>query len=195
MSDTNNPLIAGLQPLVSRVRTDVTATKRDSRQAWTREPLTVERLAKHCNGGPACGVCPVREGESVTLVGLLDFDSHGGEVSWARMSETVARVVEVLEIAWGMEPVLFRSSGGRGVHLFLLWDEPQDCYSVRAFLGDALRSVGLRPGTKGVGAGEVEVFPRQDEVPPGGYGNQFILPLAGASMPLQLQLVDEDPLW
>lgn len=195
MSDTNNPLIAGLQPLVDRVRTDVTAVKRDGRQAWTRDPLTVERLARHLNGGPARGVCPVREGESVTLVGLLDFDSHGGETDWAAMSAAVARVVDVLELAWGMEPILFRSSGGRGVHLFLLWDEAQDCYSVREFLGDVLRSVGLRPGTRGVVHGEVEVFPRQDSVPVGGYGNQFVMPLAGASMPLELWLVDEDPLW
>lgn len=195
MSDTNNPLIAGLQPLVERVRTDVTAVKRDGRQAWTRDPLTVERLARHLNGGPARGVCPVREGESVTLVGLLDFDSHGGETDWAAMSAAVARVVDVLELAWGMEPVLFRSSGGRGVHLFLLWDDPQDCYSVREFLGDVLRSVGLRPGTKGVVHGEVEVFPRQDLVPVGGFGNQFVMPLAGASMPLELRRVDEDPLW
>lgn len=192
MNDPHNPLIAGLQPLVERVRADVTAVKRDGRQAWTREPLTVERLAKHCNGGPARGVCPVREGESVTLVALLDFDSHKGEVDWAAMSAAVARVVDALELAWGMSPILFRSSGGRGVHLYLLWDEPQDCYSVRMFLADVLRSVGLKPGARGLVAGEVEVFPKQDNVPAGGFGSQFILPLAGASMPLELMEGGDD---
>lgn len=185
MSDPNNPLVKALRPLTRRVRTDVTAVKKSGgQQAWTNQALTDERLAAHCNGGPARGVCPVREGESVTLVALLDFDSHKGEVDWARMSSVVKSVVDVLEVAWGMSPVLFRSSGGRGVHLYLLWDEPQDCYSVRMWLREVLESVGLRSGTGGVMKGEVEVFPRQDEVKVGQRGNQFILPLAGASAPL-----------
>jgi hypothetical protein len=194
MSDPTNPLIAGLAPLVERVRTDVTAIKRDGvkGQSWTREALTPDRLARHLNGGPARGVCPIKEGESVTLVALLDFDSHGGETDWPAMSAAVARVVDVLEMAWGMSPVLFRSSGGRGVHLYLLWDEPQDCYSVREFLREVLMSCGYKPGTAGVGRGEVEVFPKQDAVGVGGFGNQFVLPLAGASQPLELT---EGDLW
>jgi hypothetical protein len=187
MSDVTNPLIAALQPLVRRVRTDVTAIKRADGSRWRdREPLTTERLAAHLNGGPARGVCPIKAGESVTMVGLLDFDSHKGEVSWAEMSAVVGSVIDTLEMAWGMNPILFRSSGGNGVHLYLLWDEPQDAYSVRQFLRGVLESVGLRDGAKGVRAGQVEVFPRQSEVPIDGFGNQAILPLAGKSMPLQL---------
>jgi len=184
--DTANPLVAGLQPLVDRVRTDVTAIKREGRQAWTDQPLTPSRLAAHLNGGPARGVCPIREGESVTLVALLDFDSHKGEISWSEMSAVVARVHDALVLGWGMEPILFRSSGGKGVHLYLLWDEPQDCYSVRAFLSEVLAGCGLRSGTGGLTKNEVEVFPKQSEVAVGKLGSQFILPLAGASMPLEL---------
>jgi hypothetical protein len=186
-------LATALTPITGRVRTDVTAVKRaDGRQAWTDEPLTPERMARHLNGGPARGVCPIKAGESVTLVGLLDFDSHGGETSWEEMSRVVASVVDVLQMAWGMSPVLFRSSGGRGVHLYLLWDDPQDAYSVRMFLGDVLEACGLKAGTRGVVHGEVEVFPRQDSVPLGGFGNQVVLPLAGASVPLEI--VDEEDL-
>lgn len=192
MSDPNNPLIAALLPLVRRVRTDVTAVKKSDGSRWTREPLTRERLAAHLNGGPPRGVCPIKAGESVTLVGLLDFDSHKGEVSWEEMSAVVARVVDVLEIVHGMHPILFRSSGGKGVHLYLLWDGAQDAYSVRQFLKGVLESVGLKDGARGVKNGEVEVFPRQDEVGKEGYGNQFIMPLAGASVPLML---GEGELW
>ena len=180
-------LAAALQPLITRVRTDVTAVKRADGSRWTDEPLTPERLARHLNGGPARGVCPIKAGESVTLVGLLDFDSHGGETNWATMSDVVARVVDALELAWGMSPILFRSSGGRGVHLYLLWDEPQDAYSVREFLREVLGACGLRDGAGGVAAGQVEVFPRQSSVPVGGFGNQAVLPLAGKSMPLALE--------
>ncbi len=186
MSDPNNPLIAALLPLVRRVRTDVTAVKKSDGSRWTSQPLTRERLAAHLNGGPPRGVCPIKAGESVTMVALLDFDSHKGEVSWEEMSAVVARVVDVLEIVHGMYPILFRSSGGKGVHLYLLWDGAQDAYSVRQFLKGVLESVGLRDGARGVKNGEVEVFPRQDEVGEKGYGNQFIMPLAGASVPLML---------
>jgi len=187
MADPNNPLIAALLPLVRRVRTDVTAVKKSDGSRWTSQPLTRERLASHLNGGPPRGVCPIKAGESVTMVALLDFDSHGGETGWTEMSVTVGRVVDVLELVHGMSPVLFRSSGGRGVHLYLLWDAPQDAYSVRAFLGSVLADCGLKNGARGVVAGEVEVFPKQDRVSAGGFGNQFILPLSGASEWLVLE--------
>ncbi len=186
-------LAAALQPLISRVRTDVTAVKRESgRQAWTREPLTDERLAKHLNGGPARGVSFIKPGESVTLLGMLDFDSHGGETDWSAMSRIVIEVADTLELAFGMSPILFRSSGGRGVHLYILFDEAQDAYSVRMLLSDALIACGLKNGTKGVVHGEVEVFPRQDDVPVGGWGNQVVMPLAAKSVPLA---IEREVLW
>lgn len=180
-------LIAALSPITSRVRTDVTAVKRtDGVQGWTKQPLNDERLAKHLNGGPARGVCPIKAGESVTLLAVLDFDSHGGETCWAVMSHTVVAVADQLDFAWGAHPVVFRSSGGRGAHIYLLWDDPQDAYSVRTWLSSVLRGCGLRPGVKGVQAGQVEIFPKQDEVPADGFGNQFVLPLAGKSELLAL---------
>ncbi len=184
-----HPLVDALHPITSRVRTDITAMRNVAGvQAWTKQPLTPERLAAHLNGGPARGVCPIKAGESVTMLAVLDFDSHKGETSWAAMSMVVAQVVEVLSLAWSAEPVLFRSTGGRGVHLYLLWDAPQDAYSVRQWLAGVLEACGLRNGVKGVVHGQVEIFPKQDEVPADGNGNQFILPLAGQS---ELLVLDE----
>lgn len=177
-------LIAALEPLVRRVRTDVTAKKDANGMSWTREPLTEQRLAKHLNGGPARGVCPIKAGESVTMVGLLDLDSHKGESTWDEMAEAAQRVVEELEARF-MAPVCFRSSGGRGIHIYVLWDEPQDAYSVRQELIDAIGALGFSNGTAGVKHGQIEVFPKQDQVPADGFGNQFILPLAGQSEPLE----------
>lgn len=177
-------LARSLLPLVSRVRTDVTAIKRaDGRQAWTNEPLTRERLTRHLNGGPARGVSQINAGSSSTLVGLLDFDSHGGATSWSAMSAAARDVSSSIELLGG-SPVSFRSSGGRGIHVYCLWEEAQDAYSVRQWLLAALRSCGYENGTKGVAARQVEVFPKQNEVPADGYGNQAVLPLAGLSVPL-----------
>jgi energy-coupling factor transporter ATP-binding protein EcfA2 len=176
-------LIAALEPLVRRVRTDVTAKKGPNGQTWTREELTQELLLRHVNGGPARGVCPIKAGESTTMVGLLDLDSHKGESTWQEMADTASQVLDELARR-GLHAVPFRSSGGKGVHLYVLWDEPQDARSVRHALREAIGALGFKHGTGGVKAKHIEVFPKQDHVPEDGFGNQFVLPLAGASEPL-----------
>ena len=178
----DDPRIAALQPLVRRVRTDVTARKNAAGGSlWTTDPLTAERLARHMNGGPARGVALIKPGESTTFGGLLDFDSHKGRVTWPEMSAAVGRVLDVLTLALSAEPIAFRSSGGSGVHVYVLWEFPQEARDVRRWLWRALDLAGLKPGVGGVERGEVEVFPKQDSVPVGGFGNQAILPFAGRS--------------
>ena len=189
-------LVSALSPLTSRVRTDVTAIKAKGRQGWTNEPLTPTRLKRHVNGADeARGCCPIKEGESVTMVGLYDIDSHKGEIPWAGeggMASWAARISDAAALL-GLEAIPFRSSGGNGIHLIFIWDTPQDAYSVRQTLRGVLESIGLRDGTGGLVKGEVEVFPKQDNVPVGGRGNQFILPLAGKSEPL-LPMADYEPM-
>jgi Virulence-associated protein E len=185
MSDVDPRLIAAIEPLTRRVRTDVTA-KKDANgvMSWTREPLTEKLLAKHMNGGPARGTCPIKAGESVTMVGLLDFDSHKGESTWAEMVAAAQMVAAELESRF-MSGIAFRSSGGKGIHLYVIWDGPQDAYSVRMELVEAIAACGFTNGTAGVNRKQIEVFPKQNSVPESGYGNQFILPLAGLSEPLE----------
>jgi hypothetical protein len=183
---TVEQLARALGPLTSRVRSDVTARKVHGTQSWTRERLSFERLWEHVNGGVARGVSQINAAASTTQVAVLDFDSHKGETSWEALSAIVVKVADVLELEHGMAPILWRSSGGRGVHLYLIWDEAQDAWSVREFLREVLQECGLRVGTAGVARGEVEVFPKQNEVSAEGYGNQVVLPLAGASVPLTI---------
>lgn len=179
-------LSAALAPLLARVRTDVTAIKnKDGKQAWTREPITPANIAQHLAGTKSRGVCPIKANESTTMVGLLDLDSHKGETSWADIASTAEKVCAALK-ARGAHPIAFRSSGGNGIHIYIVWDKPQDAYSARVFLRRALADAGYLDGTKGVSCGEIEVFPKQDNVPADGFGNQFILPLAGKSVPLEM---------
>lgn len=181
-------LSAALEPLIRRVRTDVTAIKNERGVAWAKgEALTEERIKRHLNGGPARGVCPIKPGESTTMVGLLDLDSHKGATSWPDMAAIAEDLVR-RGAAHGLHLIPFRSSGGNGIHLFAVWDEPQDAYSVREALRGLLVLGGLKDGAKGVAAGEVEVFPKQDSVAANGFGNQFFLPLAGKSEPLDPDL-------
>jgi len=184
MTTEKDNLTAALEPLTSRARTDVTAIKAATGMAWTREPLTEARLKRHLDGTMPRGVCPIKAGESTTRIALFDLDSHKGATSWEDMVSVLARLEGALQ-AHGLNPVPFRSTGGNGIHTYLVWDEPQDAYSVRQLCKAVLLEIGYKDGAKGVAQGEIEVFPKQDNVPEHGFGNQFILPLAGKSAPLE----------
>lgn len=191
-SHNKKKLADWLAPLASRMRTDVSAIKVPDGSRWTKEPLDEDALMHHVNGGPYRGAAPIKPGESVTMVGLFDFDSHKGEVSWDDLIAVVRRVYDRLE-ELGYSPIPFRSSGGNGVHLYLVWDEPQDARSVRVAMREVLLHCELMDGAKGVAAHQVEVFPKQDSVGEGEHGNQFILPLANKSVPLE-PLLEFEPL-
>lgn len=188
----NETLVAALAPIVSRVVTSHCWVKRDGPPSHIERPLTAARLAHHVNGGPAYGAAQIEPGASTTRVACLDLDSHKGETSWHDMQDVALRIMGQLEAA-GLRPIPFRSSGGAGLHIYMLWDEPQDAYSVRCALRAALTACELRDGVKGVAAGQVEVFPKQNSVPPDGFGNMFVLPLAGKSVPLDSFELDDMP--
>jgi predicted P-loop ATPase len=187
-----------LEPLISRVRTDVTATKTAAgAMIWTREALTDVRIKRHLDGTQPRGVCPIKAGESTTRVALFDLDSHKGETPWAEMAAVADDLIGRAP-AHGLHLVPFRSSGGRGIHLFAIWEEDQDAYSVREAMRELLALGGYKDGAKGVAAGEIEVFPKQDSVPGDGFGNQFILPYFNLSAPLfmgEAMPRDFDPGW
>lgn len=170
-----------LAPLVRRMRRDVSwRVPAGGHPDRTDRKIDRAVLERHLDGGPRCGAAFIKPGESVTSVGLLDLDSHKGDVPWDRMVEVCAQLCDELSRR-RLAPIVFRSTGGAGIHIYAVWDEPQDAYSVRECLRQALQQVGLKSGTRGVAGGEVEVFPKQDRVPAGGFGNMAVLPLAGAS--------------
>lgn len=170
-------------PVLTRVRRDVSAVKGEVGSYWTKEPINRDAIIHHLNGGPARGACPIKEGESVTMLAVFDLDSHKGETDFSQMAAVGDALMDEL-YRYGLHGVPFASSGGRGIHVLLLWEQPQDAYSVRLRLREVLANLGYSDGAKGVAQKQIEIFPKQDEVGVGEYGNQFILPLAGLSVPL-----------
>lgn len=149
-----------------------------------RRPATARDYREHSAAGAPVGLAPIAPGESTTRLAVLDLDSHGGDTPWERMVEVADGLCATLRLL-DCAPVPFRSRGGRGVHIYLLWEHAQDAYSVRAMLRDVLAASGLCDGNKGgVAAGRVEIFPKQDSVPDDGFGSMFLLPWAGRSAPL-----------
>jgi len=188
MTEENyDAIIESLRPLLSKLRTDKTALKKPKEKSsiWTDQKLTKTLLINHLKGIGYRGCCPIKAGETTTQVGLFDLDSHGGETSWDDMVKVALLLCEKLSEN-NLHPIPFRSSGGKGIHIYLVWDSPQDAYSVRKLIGDILTSIDYKNGANGVSRGEIEVFPKQNEVAVGGSGSQFILPLANQSEPLEL---------
>lgn len=176
-------IAAALHPLAERMHRGYCWKKTPDGPRRIDQRFTAVELNEHAHGVVAYGLCPISPGTSTCRVACLDLDSHKGEVPWAAMQSYAAEISLSLEIE-GMVPHLFRSSGGKGIHIYLVWAEPQDAYSVRELLRNALAACNLKSGTKGVAHSEVEIFPKQNEVKGDGYGSMFILPWDGESNPL-----------
>lgn len=172
-----------LLPLVERLNRSHHWMKTPDGPVCIREKFDDFKIAEHVAGRRAYGLCPIAPGESTCRAAVLDFDSHDGETEFPEMLDTAQNVAFVLEQE-GYAPILFRSSGGRGLHLWLVWDEAQDAYSVREMLAEAIGKLGFKPGTAGVAAKAIEIFPKQNEVAPDGAGSMVVLPWAGKSEPI-----------
>ena len=173
-----------LAPIIDRVRlSDHWVVPPGGAPSHRRSRLARETMEPHFRGGHRVGACPIERGQSTTRIAVIDLDSHGGEVDWPSML-AVARALIDGAALMGLVLVPFRSSGGQGIHLYAIWQMPQDARSVRAAMAQVLSMAGLKSGTKGVAAGQAEIFPKQDSVPLDGWGNMFVLPLAGESVAL-----------
>jgi hypothetical protein len=177
---TTREKVAALLPLVERMHRGHCWLKTPDGPRRINEALDDFKIAEHVAGRRAYGACPIAPGESTTRVALLDLDSHKGETPWPVMLEVARTVAFALEQE-GYTPILWRSSGGNGIHLFTLWDQPQDAYSVREMLREAIGALGYSNGTGGVAAKQREIFPKQSEVPADGYGSMFILPMGAGT--------------
>jgi hypothetical protein len=209
-SDTN-ALVDALRPLLRKVRTTDSAIKvvrpNGKKQAlWTSEPLTPELMLKHLNDGPARGVCPMQYGSTDTMVGLFDIDDHDKSLPWSRMVDLGLKLMKIMR-SCGLAPIPFRSSSGHGIHIYAVWANPQDAYSVRALMKHVLLQMGFTSGTGGVQACQIEIFPKTDRMREKqerinkktakktvSRGSQFFLPLADKSVPLDPQTLADLPM-
>lgn len=129
-------------------------------------------------------------------VACLDIDDKQGE-----NAELIASAIRNFwqELRrFDCHPMLERSSGGKGFHIWIHWSEPQRARDVRALLREVLTRHKFVEGTKGFSADddvphEVEIFPKQNdsddlsEHP----GSLIALPFNGASAILDPETLQE----
>jgi len=145
------------------------------------EPLTERAMENHIRGEITVGVYPLRADNTVHFM-AVDVDINKNAL--ARCSSNphleehlIERVkadgkkIKAMFDFLGL-PVYVESSGHKGCHLWLFFDEPMSAPIVRKFANSVLKRVG--PPSPEI---HWEVFPKQDSVREGQLGNLIKLPL------------------
>ncbi|MBQ3288933.1 MAG: DEAD/DEAH box helicase family protein [Kiritimatiellae bacterium] len=140
-------------------------------------PLDDEAVRQHLCGGDArvrdftLGCYPLLPDDTVRFA-AIDLD----KASWRSDSSSICDVLRELELPVARE----RSRSGNGAHLWFFFEEPQPARFVRDVLTYVLTLTMERNPEVGLGSYD-RIFPNQDRLPKGGFGNLIALPLQGAS--------------
>jgi hypothetical protein len=192
--------LAGLKqaflPLRERFRQDCYAYRLESDPHPTGgilKPLLDAPWDLHFGRTARVGGYFLRPGDSSCRVSCFDLDSHDGQMSWLGMLEVARRLLNALA-ARGVLARCTRSGGGAGLHVWIFWAPGTLAAGVRQLMRQVLTECKFKDGTGGVLAGQVEVFPKQDALAEGAFGNMCYLPGAGRSGwldPVFLELTED----
>ena len=151
-------------------------------------PLSNQVIFNHLSGRDAysrdvVGLYPILPDDTCCFL-AIDFDDG----AWRENASAVRKVCAAWEIPCAVE----RSRSGEGAHLWIFFSEPLPCFTARK-LGSALLTAAMeQEGTLKLDAYD-RMFPCQDMLPNGGFGNLIALPLQGqARKNSNSVFVDED---
>jgi superfamily II DNA or RNA helicase len=132
-------------------------------------PLTEEIFRQHLSGKSALGIYPILE-DNTSYFLAADFDGEHWLEDAQKYIEECTRVK--------LSAYLERSKSGNGGHVWMFFKEPYPCWKSRRIGLEIVRiSLGLSMFEKEVSFDRL--FPNQDDVPKGGFGNLIALPLQG----------------
>ena len=137
-------------------------------------PLTDEVIERHLRGKDplgrdVVGVYPILQEDSCCFL-ALDFDDGDWQESIRQLRQLCGK--------WGLPCGVERSRSGAGAHLWFFFSEPVPCVSARR-LGSALLTAAMEQGAGLKLSAYDRMFPNQDTLPKGGFGNLIALPLQG----------------
>ena len=141
--------------------------RRVDRQTRTFRPLTDDVLRGHLLGEHTIGVYPLLLDESCWFL-AVDFDKSAWQQDAAAFLGTCGE--------FGVPAALERSRSGQGGHVWIFFDRPLPAATARR-LGCALLTRTMERRHQ-VGLDSYDrLFPSQDTLPAGGFGNLIALPL------------------
>lgn len=159
---------AGYSPACVR---DWSERDADGKPKRTLLPLTDEAIFAHLAGRQVVGVYPLLCDETCWFL-AADFDKASWQDDAAAFLATCAE--------WSVPAVLERSRSGKGAHVWVFFAEPVAAALARK-LGSALLTRTMERRHQ-VGLDSYDrLFPNQDTMPKGGFGNLIALPLQHAA--------------
>jgi hypothetical protein len=140
-----------------------------SHQAF--DPVTDDVIARHLDAksNRIIGVYPMLQNETCWFL-AMDFDKQ----HWQQDSAAVMKTCK----EWGIPASLERSRSGNGGHVWLFFDQPLDAGIARK-LGCAILTKTMERRYQISLDSYDRLFPNQDTLPKGGFGNLIALPLQG----------------
>lgn len=159
-------------------RDDVFAVQHESGNYYPeRRELTDDDLTEHLAGLWSIGSYVIRPEDQTIKFLCFDLDTHDEETTDA-LCGLVQRMVSLnlsheYIAGHGLPMLLLESSGSKGVHVWLFFSEPINAARVRRWVASEF----LPQWTEETGGASLEIFPKQDTVAEGGFGNLVKLPL------------------
>lgn len=142
-----------------------------------RSPVTLDDLRRHLTGEQPIGLYVMApETDGVVRAAVVDLDDKEKKLSWAELCVEASEISQRLE-ELGLLPWACRSGSGHGIHLWLIWQEPQPAGATRKLLRKIVEDA--------AGKAHVDIYPAQDKLA-GSMGNLVALPFGRASRPIWL---------
>jgi superfamily II DNA or RNA helicase len=141
--------------------------KRIARKTRTLLPLTEDVIRKHLTGKHTVGIYPLQPDETCRFL-AIDFDKK----SWMPDSTAFLQTCRRFHVP----AIIERSRSGNGAHVWIFFDRPILAADARK-LGCALLTQTMEKRHE-IGLDSYDrLFPSQDTLPKGGFGNLIALPL------------------
>ena len=133
-------------------------------------PMVADFWSRHLKGDERFGV-PFLVKDRCRAA-MIDVDDHSG-VGWDTVTRAVDAILNELSLV-GLIGLPFRSGGGAGINIWIIWADVQQAAAVRAAMIAAVERAGYTLGAGGIAKNQVEVFPKQNKAH--GVGNCAALP-------------------
>jgi len=132
-------------------------------------PVDDEIIRKHLSGKQIIGVYPLLKNETCWFL-AVDFDRS----NWIKDAEAFISTCREFDLPYALE----RSRSGNGCHVWFFFSKPIPASTARK-LGTGILTVSMEKRRQ-IGFDSYDrLFPNQDTLPKGGFGNLIALPLQG----------------
>ena len=172
--DKNNPNIKYYIPACANEWKNGVCNKTMGRKCKTcqyreNKPISKETIYKHMYGNYPIGIYPLLENDTCFFLSL-DFDDKDSKKDIKSDVLAFASVCDKYEVPIAIE----RSRSGNGIHIWMFFDTNIKAITARK-LGSLLLSKTMEISNISISSFD-RMFPNQDTLPKGGYGNLIALP-------------------